>query len=124
MAKIDVSFLLTDPDFTDQVTRIQRSSTVNEWGEQVITESTSTITAVVQGPSTEILARFPNLAQLSDAISVWYKGQLTAQKAGGYSDVIVWSGKRYQVKEVSEDFASWGEGFTMAICELEPASNG
>lgn len=124
MAKIDVSFLLTDPDFTDKVTLIKRASTINQWGEQVITDTSSTITAVVQGPSTEILARFPNMAQLSDAISVWYKGQLTAQSAGGYGDVIVWAGKRYQVKEVSEDFANWGEGWTMALCELEPVSNG
>lgn len=124
MAKIDVSFLLTDPDFTDQVTLIKRAVSFNQWGEQVITETTSTITAVVQGPSTEILQRFPNAAQLTDAIAVWFKGQLTAQNPGGYADVIIWSGKRYQVKEVSEDFMNWGQGFTMALCDLEPVSNG
>lgn len=124
MANIDVSFLLTDPDFTDQVTLIKRASTINQWGEQVITDTSSTITAVVQGPSTEVLQRFPNFAQVSDAISVWAKQEFTAQATGGYGDVIVWRGKRYQVKEVAEDFANWGEGFTMALCELEAVSNG
>ena len=124
MANIDVSFLLTDPDFTDQVTLIRRASTINQYGEQVITETSRTITAVVQGPSTEILQRFPNAAQLTDAIAVWYQGQFTSQSAGGYTDVIIWAGKRYQVKEVSEDFMNWGQGFTMALCDLEPISNG
>lgn len=122
MALIDVSFLLTDPDFTNQVTLIRRSASINTYGEVQLTEVQSTITAVVQGDNTELLEFVPEGARLSDLISVYYKGVLTAEQPGGYADVIVWGGRRYQVKEVSEDFMNFGAGFTKAICMLEPAN--
>lgn len=119
MALIDVSELLTDPDFTNTVTLIRRASTVNTYGENVMTETQSTITAVVQGANTESLERVPEGARLSDLIDVYYKGQLTAESPGGYADIIVWQGKRYQVFEVVEDFMNYGAGFTKAVCKLE-----
>lgn len=119
MALIDVSELLTDPDFTNTVTLIRRASTVNTYGENVVTETQSTITAVVQGANTESLERVPEGARLSDLIDVYYKGQLTAESPSGYADIIVWGGKRYQVFEVVEDFMNFGAGFTKAVCKLE-----
>ncbi|MHC3068679.1 hypothetical protein [Klebsiella pneumoniae] len=119
MALIDVSELLTDPDFTNTVTLIRRASTVNTYGENVMTETQSTITAVVQGANTESLERVPEGARLSDLIDVYYKGQLTAESPSGYADIIVWGGKRYQVFEVVEDFMNFGAGFTKAVCKLE-----
>jgi len=122
MALIDVSELLTDPDFTNTVTLIRRASTVNTHGENVMTETQSTITAVVQGANTESLERVPEGARLSDLIDVYYKGQLTAESPSGYADIIVWGGKRYQVFEVVEDFMNFGAGFTKAVCKLEAAN--
>ena len=119
MALIDVSELLTDPDFTNTVTLIRRASTVNTYGENVMTETQSTITAVVQGANTESLERVPEGARLSDLIDVYYKGQLTAESPSGYADIIVWGGRRYQVFEVVEDFMNFGAGFTKAVCKLE-----
>lgn len=119
MALIDVSELLTDPDFTNTVTLIRRASTVNTYGENAMTETQSTITAVVQGANTESLERVPEGARLSDLIDVYYKGQLTAESPSGYADIIVWGGKRYQVFEVVEDFMNFGAGFTKAVCKLE-----
>ena len=119
MALIDVSELLTDPDFTNTVTLIRRSSTVDTYGENTMAETSSSITAVVQGANTESLERVPEGARLSDLIDVYYKGQLTAESPGGYADIIVWQGKRYQVFEVVEDFMNYGAGFTKAVCKLE-----
>lgn len=119
MALIDVSELLTDPDFTNTVTLIRRSSTVNTYGENTMIETSSSITAVVQGANTESLERVPEGARLSDLIDVYYKGQLTAESPSGYADIIVWQGKRYQVFEVVEDFMNYGAGFTKAVCKLE-----
>lgn len=119
MALIDVSELLTDPDFTNTVTLIRRASTVNTYGENVMTETQSTITAVVQGANTESLERVPEGVRLSDLIDVYYKGPLTAESPSGYADIIVWGGKRYQVFEVVEDFMNFGAGFTKAVCKLE-----
>lgn len=121
MALLDVSGLLLDPDFTNVVTLIKRAAAVNEHGETVLTETPCYITAVVQGDNTEVLERLPQGARLSDMITVYYRGQLQAESEGGYADIIVWGGKRYQVKEVSEDFMNYGAGFTKAFCMLEPA---
>ena len=122
MALIDVSDLLRDPDFTNTVTLIRRAVAVNEHGETVMTETPCYITAVVQGANAESLERVPEGARLSDLIEVYYKGALHAESPGGYADVIVWSGKRYQVFEVVEDFMNFGAGFTKAICKLEAVS--
>ena len=122
MALIDVSELLTDPDFTNTVTLIRRASTVNTYGENVMTETQSTITAVVQGDNTETLDKLPEGARLSDVITVYYRGTLTAERPGGYADIIVWQGKRFQVKEVAEDFLNYGAGVTKALCVLEAVS--
>jgi len=119
MALIDVSELLTDPDFTNTVTLIRRSSTINTFGENTMIETPSTITVVVQGGNTESLERVPEGARLSDLIEVYYRGQLTVESPGGYADIIVWQGKRYQVFEVVEDFMNYGAGFTKSICKLE-----
>lgn len=122
MAKIDVSDLLLDPDFLDNVTLIRRSSTVDGNGEGVLSETPSTVKMCVQGANTETLQRMPEGARLSDIITVYYRGALNVESAGGYADVIVWGGKRYQVKETPEDFMNYGNGFTMANCLLEPVN--
>jgi len=122
MALIDVSDLLRDPDFTNVVTLIRRAVAVNEHGENVMTETPCYITAVVQGDNTETLDKLPEGARLSDVITVFYRGTLTAEWPGGYADIIVWQGKRFQVKEVAEDFLNYGAGFTKALCVLEAVS--
>lgn len=122
MALIDVSDLLRDPDFTNVVTLIRRSVAINAHGENVMTETPCYITAVVQGNDTETLEKLPEGASLSDAITVYYRGTLTAERPGGYADIIVWNGLRYQVKSVTEDFQNYGAGFTKALCILEAVS--
>lgn len=124
MALIDVSDLLTDPDFTTSVTLIRRSSVVDLHGENVLTEVQSTIIAVVQGANTETIQKMPEGALLGDLITVYYAGELTAESAVGYSDIIVYRGRRYEVFEVPEDYMNHGAGWTMANCKLEAVNNG
>lgn len=119
MALIDVSDLLRDPDFTNIVTLIRRSSTVDNHGEHVMTESSCLITASVQGINTEDLERVPEGARLHDLITVYFRGELMAESPNGYADIILWQGKRYQVVIVDENFMNYGAGFTRAICKME-----
>lgn len=119
MARIDVSFLLTDPDFTNVVTLIRRTSTVNEHGENVLAETSCMIPVVVQGDLAESLERLPEGARLSDVISVYYRGDLMPERPGGYADVILWNGYRYQVREIDENYRNFGAGFTKALCVRE-----
>lgn len=119
MALIDVSDLLRDPDFTNIVTLIRRTSSINGHGEHTMTENACNIVASVQGINTEDLERLPEGARLHDLITVYYRGDLQAESVGGYADVILWQGKRYQVVTVDENFINFGAGFTRAICKME-----
>ncbi len=122
MATLDVTEVLTCPEFTDTVELIKRSQTVNSNGRMQIIETSEMIIAVVQNANTEELERLPESARYSDVIVVYYKGKLQAQSENGYADVVLWQGKRYQVKEVSEDFINYGAGFTKAMCLTEQVS--
>lgn len=122
MAFLDVSDLMTDPDFTDVVALITRASSINQYGENVMIETTKNIIAVVQTGGKELLEFVPEGARLQDFISVHYKGELSAERPGGYSDIIVYNSKRYQVQTVVENYMNYGHGYCHAICQLEPVS--
>lgn len=123
MANIDVSDVLLDPDFVSSVTLIRRSANVDGHGENVLTETVLPNQLMsVQGAKGEVLERMPEGARLTDIITVFYRGELTTEADNGYGDVIVWNGKRYQVKEVPQNFMNFGAGFTVADCLLEKPS--
>lgn len=123
MALLDVSDILLDPDLTDLVTLIRRQSVVNGHGENELTETViPNVRMSVQGADKEALERVPDAARLTDIITVYYRGELIAESPGGYCDVIVWKGRRYQVKVIPNNFSNYGAGYTVADCLLEPAN--
>ena len=124
MADIDVSELMDDPDFTDEVILITRVSSVGANGRLVLVESDpATVDMIVQRPKASVLAMFPDMVQLAGVIQVWYGGHINAQSLNGYSDVIVWDSRRYQTQEIVFDGMNWGEGYTSALCILESVNN-
>lgn len=123
MAMLDVSDILLDPELTDLVTLIHRQSNVNGHGENELTETVvPNVRMCVQGAGPEALERVPDAARLTDIITVYYRGELIAESPGGYCDVIVWKGRRYQVKVIPNNFSNYGAGYTMADCLLEAAN--
>ena len=124
MALLDVSDLVIDPDFTNGFALIKRAASINQYGEMNLAETTTNVFGVIQNINNETLKRFPDAAEFSDGIQVWYKGKLEAQSAGGYCDVIVWQGQRFLVKIVTEQFMNWGAGWTSALCAKEVPNNG
>lgn len=123
MAMLDVSDILLDPELTDLVTLIHRQSNVNGHGENELTETVvPNVRMCVQGAGPEALERVPDAARLSDLITVYYRGELTAESPGGYCDVIMWRGRRYQVKVIPSNYMNFGAGYTMADCLLEAAN--
>lgn len=122
MALIDVSLLLLDPDFTDTLTRIQRTQIINQFGEMVLSEFSGIITASVQSGAGTVntLLRQKEGSYIEDHIDVYYRGELfTGNGPGTFCDILVWRGARYQVKTVEETFLNFGMGFTKAYCTLE-----
>jgi hypothetical protein len=124
MANIDVSVLLSDPLFTDTFTLIRRAVTVNAYGETVITETSSPITACVQGIDPEKLSKIATDARLSSGVEVWYNGRFHVDAVGGYSDIIIWNGERYEAISIDENFINYGSngGWTHATFGIKAVS--
>lgn len=124
MAFQDVALYMIDPDFVDQVTLIRRTpQVISDKGRASFVETSSQVYMSVQGNKSEALTRESNDAWLTDAIDVYYAGVLYGAAPGGYADVIVWKGRRYQVEAVVENYSNYGAGWTHAVCRLEPVSN-
>lgn len=121
MATIDVTELLGDADFVDSFSVIRRVDSVNNYGENVLSESTTSgVVGSVQPASPNDMKRLPDSVRRSDAITVY---SVTRISPDAYPDVVVWNGKKYQA-QTSEDFGNYGAGYTKAICTLIEAGNG
>lgn len=124
MADLDITELLSDPDFTDTVQLVRRASTIDGNGRNILTETPAYVTMVVQAPDADILNRYPDLANQNSKVCAWYKGELKVAGDGIYADLIVWRGQRMQAWKIHENYINWGTGWTMAIFVGEGDING
>lgn len=120
---VDVSELMDDPDFVspDPVTLIRRSSVVNGFGENVLAETVTPITAIIQAGPGDMLERLPDEAKLTRMIRIWTRTVLQAESPGGYADMITWQGARWSLMPV-QYWGNWGQGFTQALATYEGVS--
>jgi hypothetical protein len=121
MARIDVSELMLDPDFVMNFTIVRRTSTVNNFGENVLAETTVSAVGSIQAATGETAKRLPDGVQLSKFKTIFTKAVIRADSAGQYQDQIEYKSQRYNVFQVLpwEDF---GAGWYMVDVELEKAS--
>jgi hypothetical protein len=118
MANIDVTELFTDPDFVDPITIIRRAATVNDYGENVITESSISAVASVQSGDNDVINRLPDGIRVQDTITIYTNKELLTSQSGKYPDVILWDGVRHQVIGVTP-WGNWGTGWYRADCIME-----
>lgn len=118
MAQINVTELLSDPDFVDRIQLVTRVPSVNSFGESVLANSTIDTIGSVQPASGKALARLPEALRLADVSSFWFKGTIVASAPGKYSSVLVFKGRRYQVQTVL-DWTNWGAGWCEGTCIAE-----
>lgn len=121
MPFLDVSDILSDPDFADTVTRYRSALTVNAYGEGSTVETTTTLVAVVTQGGGDVLDRTGDAEKIKGSITVHTTGDLTAGDGTTDADEIVWSGRRYIVDSVS-DWSTYGNGYIAASCTLKPLS--
>ena len=112
---IDMSEILDDQDFTQIVTRIQRTEIVNDYGESVLFNETSQIRASITSPNAQELLRFPDATAYKDAITVITKVNLNGDSFGAQPDIIQYHGNNYIV-EITNDYNDFG--FNVAFCKL------
>lgn len=115
MASIDITELLTDPDFVDRLTIINRASTVNDLGENVLTETPFQSVGSVQPADAKTIERLPEALQSGDVRSFWIKGEISSGGKNKYPDIILFHGKRFQV-QTAAPWLNWGAGWSHGVC--------
>lgn len=118
MALIDVSELLTDPDFVDPISIIHRTQVVNSMGENTLTEAAVCTVGSVQPASGKTLMRLPEALRVANISSFWVKGKIVADGSTKYPDLLTFRGKRYQVQTVF-DWSNYGQGYCEGTCVAE-----
>lgn len=124
MGSIDVTDLLTDPDFVDPVTLIHRESFVDDFGENKLKEMGISTVGSVQPISGKTLQRLPEAFRVANVASFWIKGKIVSDGCCKYPDLIVFKGSRYAVQMIF-DWSNWGEGYCEGTCVRQvPALGG
>jgi hypothetical protein len=118
MAQIDVSDLLSDPDFVDPIQVITRRPSVNSLGENYLKETTLNSIGSVQPASFKTVQKLPEAMRVANVSSFWFKGKIQASAPGVYSSILVFHGIRYQVQTVA-DYSNFGAGYTEGTCVAE-----
>lgn len=118
MAQVDVSELMSDPEFVDVISVITRTPTVNSDGENTLSEVTLTSIGSVQPISGRAILRLPEAMRVANVSSFWFKGAIIASEAGKYSSIVVYKTLRYQVQTV-QDYSNWGAGWCEGTCVAE-----
>lgn len=121
MGQIDVSDILCDPDFTDKLCLIDRCTSVNGRGENVLAETKLDTIGSVQPASGKTIQRLPEALRVGNVSSFWMKGKITVSAPGKYTSIIVFKGRRYQIQMVF-DWTNWGLGWCEGTCVAEVPS--
>lgn len=121
MSQIDISELLSDPDFVDEVIQIKRQPGVNLRGRNNLIDKQIKTVGCVQPATGKTIFRLPEDMRVANVSEFYIKGVITATAPGKYSDQIVFKGVKYNVQTVF-DWSNWGEGYTMGTCIAEPPS--
>lgn len=120
MADLDVSELMSDPDFCDLVKLVRRTASADDKGRNAVVEALPVdVLMVVQGLKAIDFQRFPDLVNLNGVKAFWYNGILLDENEAEYSDIVIYNGVRYQIHLIDEDFRNYGNGFMKAFGALE-----
>lgn len=118
MGNVNVTEVLADPDFTDPIQLVTRTSKINSKGENIISENVVKTYGSVQPASGKVINRLPEALRVVNVSSFWVLGKIIASEPGKYSSVLVFNGQRYQVQSV-DDWSNWGAGWSEGTCVAE-----
>jgi hypothetical protein len=120
MPLLDVTEVLTDPDFVSRgLKRIVSAETVGDNGRSTYVETQTLFNGVVTNAQGDILARMAGAAFVKGSITIHTKQTLNVATDGADADIVEWQGKRYTVVDV-QDYGHFGRGFWAASCEPIP----
>lgn len=118
MAQVDVTELLADPEFVDQITIIRRSPTVDQYGDNKLSEQGFPVWGSVQSIDGKTLQRLPDQYRVANVKHFFVKGTIVSDGSCRYPDILVSNGVRYAV-QVIFDWSNWGQGWCEGTCVQE-----
>jgi len=125
---LDVSDILTDPDFVTLNLTVKRSSqAIGPGGLAVNTPKTWPFSGVVTIADGRRLNRSPEAERITSGIMVTTRERLqTGRIVAGVAytaDQVCWLGNWYTVLDV-DSYSTYGRGFVEALCALLPLEPG
>lgn len=122
MPNLDVSDVLSDPDFVSRGIECKRTSViVGDNGRPQTTVKTSKFNGVVTSNDGYKLDRSPDGTMIKGAINIHTRFVLTEGDVSHQADEINWQGRDYIVFQIKPNL-QYGRGFVKAICILKPIS--
>lgn len=120
MALLDVTEILSDPDFVTTGLICERpAQTIGSDGLAVNTLAQSTFVGVVTSADGDILDRMAVGERILGSITIHTRFILNDGSAGFSADIVTFAGRRYTVSNVN-DYGHFGRGFVSAQCDLIP----
>lgn len=120
MPLLDVSDVLTDPDFCDRTLVCERNtSSTDSTGRGVITTQIVPFSGVVTSDKGELLQRGAVGEHATDSMLVITRFQLRDAGMAATADVVQWDDRRWTVTKVNS-YSKYGVGFVEATCEMLP----
>jgi len=124
MPLLDVSEVLTDPDFVDTTLQCTRQDqTVGENGRATNAPSITPFAGVVVNDAGDLLLRIAEGERIVRSITIYTKFRLVDGRDGRSADLVTWQGAQYTVTNVA-NWSAYGAGFVAATCDLLPLSGG
>lgn len=120
MPTIDVSELITDPDFAQSFSLVRTTGEYinGRWTETL--EETLTRTGVISPASAKELRQLPEADRVEGTISIFTKEIMYITSDAGTelrsSDKVLWKSHYYKIISV-ENWSDWGEGFYHALAQ-------
>ena len=122
MPNLDVSDVLSDPDFMSKGIDCKRTAViVGDNGRPQTTVTNHKLNGVVTSNDGFKLDRRPDGTVIKGAINIHTRFVLTEGDAGHQADEITWQGREYIVSQTLPN-TQYGRGFIKAICILKPIS--
>lgn len=117
MPLLDVSEIIADPDFSDDIVVIRFTRTMDTHGRVIDTPGTYYTYGCVQPAPESKLLILPELERVGSFISVITPFRLIPLTSTTAPDQVTWQNRSYSVRDV-RDWSTYGNGFVEGICEL------
>jgi len=114
MAEIDVTEVLTDPDFLDTFSFIRSIETVAPNGRPTFAQTTLNAYGVVQPASGRAMELTPEATRTSEMLEIWTQAGLQEASDETAADIVLWQNKQFVPVRV-DDFDNWGQGYRHVV---------